>query len=314
MTIDASPCAQQSLDVGEPLFGTAATDTSCWVLFEEPGAWAPDVLASPGLQGAWRTALTPWLARRPGTRLQLVRGPSDEAARVSPGIRHIKIAVSDDRASALWELELDDVHGPAILESLDLQLFRPGLPPPPPARVAASPLVLVCTHGRRDVCCARLGVPVYRELATDFGAEHVLQTSHVGGHRFAANVVLLPHGYMFGRLDVAAARRVVRGYLSGRLTDLDRLRGRSTYAADVQAAEFWLRQGSAYYRVDGLELVRREPQPDGKVEVTFRDTATDELHALTVMRQTTSDVASPSCGEAPKPVVRYRLESYRSHV
>jgi hypothetical protein len=156
-------------------------------------------------------------------------------------------------------------------------------------------------------------VPVFRELVVDFDADSIWQTSHIGGHRFAANVVLLPHGYVFGRLDVAAARRVVRGYFAGRLTDLDRLRGRSAYMADVQAAEFWLRQGSALYRVDGLELVRREVQADGRVEVTFRDGATDELHALTIVRQITDDLASTSCGEAPEPVVRHRLESYRHH-
>ncbi len=313
MTIDTPPCSQQSLDAGEPLFGTAPTETSCWVLLEEHGAWAPKPLDSPGLAGAWRAALTPWLARRPHTRFQLVRGAVDDQAPAVSGARRLFIGVSDDTGSALWERELDDAPGPAIVASLDLQLFRPGTPPPPPARLAAHPIVLVCTHGRRDACCARLGVPVFRELEADFGADRVWQTSHVGGHRFAANVVLLPHGYVFGRLDVAAARRVVRGYFAGRLTDLDRFRGRSPYPAEVQAAEFWLRQGGARYRVDGLELVRREVQADGRVEVTFKDTATDELHALTIVREVTADLASTSCGEAPEPVVRHRLESYRHH-
>lgn len=307
---DAS-CAQQSLDVGEPLFGTAVTGVERWLLLEHDGQWDREALTSQSLPEAARHHLERYLAAHPATRFQLVR---DDRADAPAFPRRLFAVESSERRVSTRRVTLTSWDD---LTRLDLAgLFSDD----PPAGVEDHPpLVLVCTHGRRDPCCARLGVPVFRELAKDFARDHggqVFQTTHVGGHRFAANIVLLPHGYHYGRLDVAAARRVVRGYLAGRLTDLDRLRGRSCYPTEVQAAEFWVRQGAGRYGLGGLELKRREEAGDqtsraGRVEVTFWDAESDELHELTVVRETTSDLASPSCGDAPKPVVRHRLESYR---
>jgi hypothetical protein len=301
-------CAQQSLDVGEPLFGTAISGVERWLLLEHDGQWDREALASEGLPAAARKHLDAFLRAHPETRFQLIRDERGAQTR-----RLFAIQSSEGRTfTRRFDLAtLED------LERLDLSsLFGDT---PPPHTEEHTPIVLVCTHGRRDPCCARFGVPVYRELAKDYAREethHIFQTTHVGGHRFAANIVLLPHGYHFGRLDVAAARRVVRGYFQGRLTDLDRLRGRSCYPSEVQAAEFWLRQGAGRYGLGGLELRRHEASGEqtsksGRFEVTFWDAERDELHELTVLRETTHDHASPSCGEAPKPVSRHRLESYR---
>ena len=122
--------------------------------------------------------------------------------------------------------------------------------------------------------------------------------------------MLLPHGYTYGRLDVASSRRVVRGYFAGRLTDLDRLRGRSCYPADVQAAEYWVRHHAGRYALEGLHLRRRDAGA-GRFEVIFCDGYTVDLHELSVALEKTTDVASTSCGEAPKPILRHRIESYR---
>ena len=59
--------------------------------------------------------------------------------------------------------------------------------------------VLVCTHGSRDACCATRGYPVYqtlrRKLAPEMnGGMRVWQSSHLGGHRFAPNILDLPEG------------------------------------------------------------------------------------------------------------------------
>jgi hypothetical protein len=305
-----APCAQQSLDVGEPVFGTAVAGVERWLLLEHDGQWDREAIMTAGLPDAARAHLNGFLGRDKSTRFQLVRGEhlgrpdfprrlfAVGSAEGHPFVRVVMLASWD-------ELLALDIMG----------LFAEAMPE---VAKAHPPLVLVCTHGRRDVCCARLGVPVFRELAKDLVHEDagvVFQTTHVGGHRFAANIVLLPHGYNYGRLDVAAARRVVRGYLADRLTDLDRLRGRSCYPVEVQAAEFWVRQGAGRYGLGGLELKRCElvtQAPEAaRVEVTFWDADSDELHELTVVRETTQDLASPSCGEGVKPVVRHRLESYR---
>jgi hypothetical protein len=305
-----APCAQQSLDVGEPLFGTAVTLVERWLLLEHDGQWDRDAIESPGLPAEVRAHLGELLGRDKRTRFQLVR---DEVASATGFPRRLFAVMAGEGRQGVRVITLTSWEH---LLGLDLAALF-GTVPPDGAN-PHGPLVLVCTHGRRDVCCARLGVPVFRELARDVaheGAGVVLQTSHLGGHRFAATLVLLPHGYQYGRLDLASARRVMRGYFAERLSDLDRLRGRSCYAAEVQAAEFWVRQGAGRYGLGGLQLKRCEIVTQGsegaRVEVTFWDADSDELHELTVVRETTSDMASPSCGEARKAIVRHRLESYR---
>lgn len=303
-----APCTQQSLDVGEPVFGTASTHVERWLLLEHDGQWDRDALQSPAIPPEARAHLERFLSADKRARFGLVR--DDSSRGLALPFRLFAVNATERHAG----VRLVTVSSWEALCALDLAaLFSPT---PPGGAVDHPPLVLVCTHGRRDVCCARLGVPVFRELTRDMaGSGLVLQTSHVGGHRFAPNVVLLPHGYHYGRLDISSARRVVRGYLGGRLSDLDRLRGRSCYAAEVQAAEYWVRQGTGRYGLGGLVLKRHEvvdgSAAGARVEVTFWDADSDELHELTVVRDNTSDLASPSCGEAPKPVVRHRLESYR---
>lgn len=306
--MDRPTCSQQSLDAGEPLFGSAPANIERWLLLEHDGQWDRKPINTPTIPDAVRAHLSAWLERTPKVRFQLVR---DERADPLGFPRRLFLVSTRPEALRIREVTFrswDDVT------SLDLDRAADGdLDDQPDVIERSGPLVLVCTHGRRDPCCARAGVPVFRTLIKDGTRElagSVLQTTHLGGHRFAATLVLLPHGYSYGRLDVAAARRVVRGYASGRLTDLDRLRGRSSYPSDVQAAEYWVRHNAGHYALEGLHLRRRDAT-GGKFEVTFWDGLTDELHELTVVVETTSDVASTSCGDPPKPILRHRIESYR---
>jgi hypothetical protein len=97
------------------------------------------------------------------------------------------------------------------------------------------PLLLVCAHGRRDRCCARFGVPPARELAARY-PDQVWETTHVGGHRFAANLVILPHGLYFGPVDPAAAHRAIDACQLGEIT-ARRHRGRAGQDTVAQEAE-----------------------------------------------------------------------------
>jgi hypothetical protein len=85
--------------------------------------------------------------------------------------------------------------------------------------------------------------------------------SHIGGDRFAGNMLVLPHGLYYGRLDRPSALAVAGAHLSGHL-DLDRLRGRSGHPMPVQAAEIALRLELAESRDDALRLVSRSVDAD----------------------------------------------------
>jgi (2Fe-2S) ferredoxin len=63
----------------------------------------------------------------------------------------------------------------------------------------------------------------------------VWECSHIGGDRFAPNVVLLPDGFYYGNLDAASAVDTVEAHLSGTVL-ADRLRGMARYLPPVQAA------------------------------------------------------------------------------
>jgi hypothetical protein len=95
---------------------------------------------------------------------------------------------------------------------------------------------LVCTNGARDPCCALKGASVARELGG-----RATECTHLGGHRFAANVLVLPENLMFGRLDPDAAVTLAAELQTGRLP-LEHLRGRCALEPEQQAAEILLRR------------------------------------------------------------------------
>ncbi len=121
-------------------------------------------------------------------------------------------------------------------------------PPGPPART-----YLVCTNGARDQCCAIRGAAVARALGNARpGAAY--ESSHLGGHRFAANVLVLPDGLCFGRLDVRAALALVDELDAGRLP-LEHFRGRTSLTEEQQAAEIFVRRELALERLDDVAHV-----------------------------------------------------------
>jgi len=65
--------------------------------------------------------------------------------------------------------------------------------------------------------------------------ELVWECSHIGGDRFASNVVLLPDGFYYGNLDPESALATVDAHLAGRVLP-DRLRGMARFLPPVQAA------------------------------------------------------------------------------
>ena len=60
--------------------------------------------------------------------------------------------------------------------------------------------------------------------------ERVWETSHIGGDRFAGNLLVLPHGAYFGQVEPEEATRVIGSFELGRL-ELDRYRGRARCTA-----------------------------------------------------------------------------------
>ena len=122
-------------------------------------------------------------------------------------------------------------------------------------------------------------------------ATKVWISSHHGGHRFAANVLVLPNGLHFGRVDTQSAPLVVARALAGRI-DLEHYRGRTCYATNVQAAERVVREARDLESVADLHVVR----VDGSV-VRFRAWNGSEYAAL--VEEIVGPSVPASCGAQP---------------
>ncbi len=226
-----------------------------WLLLEHPGPWRADALAGSGIDPAVLSALAR-AAQRAGARILLIRRPgrTTRAPR-----RWILASLGGSTVSGPWAQDQD-------LRAAVIALGEPPPPAGPPER-----LILVCAHGVHDVCCAVRGRPVAAAL-TEYWPNQVWECSHVGGDRFAPNVVVLPDGYYYGNLDPTSAVASIGDHLRG-LVRADHLRGMARFPPAVQAAV-----GAAYARLGPLPLdavtvqaLDRHPPHAGHGSVTVVD-------------------------------------------
>ena len=70
-----------------------------------------------------------------------------------------------------------------------------------PLPEAHGPQYFVCTNAKRDLCCAKFGRPTYAAIHRAL-PDRVWQTTHVGGHRYAPNILELPSANLYGRVFV----------------------------------------------------------------------------------------------------------------
>jgi hypothetical protein len=166
------------------------------------------------------------------------------------------------------------------------------------------PICLVCAHGRRDRCCGLLGSAVFRAIQAE--QVDVWQTSHLGGHRFAACALWLPQGTMHGRLRPEHAGAFVSAQKAGELGDLDLFRGTCAYDPPTQAAEIILRRELGDFGVDAVEWKGTAQLTESSWEARFHVASTE--HAVRVRMKDTGLASPPSCGKPPAPITEIVAE------
>jgi len=282
-------CAEASSARHEPLAGTASR-IDHWVLVEYRRLWSRDLLAGSGLSDEVKGHLREQLAALTRPRLLFIRRPDRR--------EHDRIAVffgrSGEGGGRFHALEVDDYEELRGIDVAGVLAGSAAAPPPPLER----PLLVVCTHGKRDRCCARYGRPLYDALrAREDVRECVWQSTHVGGDRFAGNLVCLPEGVYFGRVTPAGAGTVVDEYRAGRI-ELGHYRGRAAYGFAAQAAEIRIREETGLRGLDDLALAGLEPRGEDAWEVRFRERATGETHAVEVASERDAAAAYLTCDAA----------------
>jgi hypothetical protein len=252
-------CAAASLGRDEPVVGTAST-VRAFLLVENAGPWGTDALRDVRLPGEVKDGLRERAAVA-GVRTLLVR--RHRALGERAGVR-VFAAYADPHEP--W-MESTTLATPEILLDLDLEALgrgeSPGLTP------TDQPVFAVCTHGRHDACCAELGRPTVAAL-TGSHAEQTWEVSHIGGDRFAPNLLVLPEGLYYGRVSPQDAPALADRHLSGHL-DLDLLRGRSGLALPVQVAEVAVRRFAGATGLHDLRLLT--VQRDGDLSVVRLEVA-----------------------------------------
>jgi hypothetical protein len=261
-------CAQESRDRGEPLSATASR-VDHWLLVEYHGAWQRDALAASHLPEDVKRHLVEQAASLPRTKLLFIRRRSRRAE----SRFQVYVASSTERDPWLVELELEQPR-----DLLELALARGRSL----GTAVQEPVLLVCTHGKRDRCCAAFGRALYDELRAQPEGDRVWQSTHVGGDRFAGNVVCLPHGLYFGRVGTAEVRPLLQRLRAGEI-HLDAYRGRCSYGFPVQAAESELRRAEGILGIDDLRLESTERTAAGW-RVSFRRPSAD-LYTVDVQRE-----------------------------
>jgi hypothetical protein len=231
-----------------PCLASATAGTRAWLLVEHPGPWGEEIhrmaLPAPLAEAIAR-------ARRHGVRLQFIRSPRRRRAtpplRVYAGYSGQPGPRPGPEGAWLEGRELEDLEE---LADLDLEAVGAGRSPGFGVPVTR-PVLLVCTHGRHNACCARVGAPLARFLHERFG--DVWETTHVGGDRYAANLVCLPHGLYYGDLDEERAMAAAEEYRCGRVV-LEGYRGRAGLSEPVQAAEHFVRARSGILGVEAVAV------------------------------------------------------------
>jgi hypothetical protein len=278
-------CSEAARERGETLYGTVARIRS-WLLIEYPYAWR--------------------------------RNAIEDSRLFSDGVKqHIRSAV--DRALLIRR----DCEPKAALSCFFVEPCEPpsmnctfigsyeelATLPASGGSPASGILYAVCTHGKHDRCCARFGLPLYRALC-EAAADRAWQCSHVGGDRFAGNVVVFPYGIYYGHVAPEDVPDLVRSTERGEIW-LKGYRGRSCFSKAAQVADYFARRESGRL---GIGEFRPQAVARSSGEVTVRLLAASDgsLHTVRYaeMRGGSSGLLTCEAAE-PSPITRYDLLDYR---
>ena len=295
-------CRELASAAAAPLQGTAI-HVELWLLIEYARPWRARALQDNEFPAEINAALARLVDELAGhgvsLRVQFIKQAS------SAQIEKPRLFLADGRSGCgrLMAGTLESYASLTELRAADLLSMRiPG------GVEDDAGVYLVCTNGQRDLCCARFGLPVYESLRIAHGTG-VWQTSHVGGHRYAPNIVCLPSGIVYGFAEESIATELVANHQSGVIA-LEHLRGRSGYTPAMQAADCFVRAAHDHRELDPLRF-KVASSKDAGDSSERQEFSYDGAYSgrVTVHRRVLDEPVVASCGAVPKQDHIYELMS-----
>lgn len=297
---------------GDTAYGTAAVATF-FVLLEQRGPWGRDAARESHLDPALGDALDTSCSSC-GGRFMLLRRPGRHEDHGGPAT--LLIAHTGPEPSRAWLLRAN-VDSPSRVLDIDWEALarghREAVARSLPDAAPAAPTLLVCTNGRRDVCCAVRGRPI-ATFAARLAPDRVWESTHTGGHRFAPTAILLPWGLTYARLTeegaAALLARSVDGHTEPALLGPTHERGRSALPGAAQCAESAVRASLGETLLPALwaepRVADATPVRDGSAARVLVRHADGRSWHVDVTREATGMERPESCGKAAVPVHSYR--------
>ncbi|HYE65716.1 MAG TPA: sucrase ferredoxin [Pyrinomonadaceae bacterium] len=293
-------CSELSRRAAEKTYGTASVG-DVWLLVEYPYEWKPKAFQESELAPEIKWYLSSIIKTIPRARLLFIKQDR-------PRKEHLSLFVVRCRESDPFILKFKLGQYRQLLD-LDLASVAAGNLSGG-GTITERPLYLVCTHGRRDKCCAKFGYPLYKSLK-EMAGDFVWQSSHVGGDRFAANLVCFPHGLFYAHVTEGAGQRIITEYEQRRLA-LENYRGRACYSYAIQAAEYFIRAESGLTMLDELRHVDCQRLDEKAWRVKFIAPGQGRVYEAEVTGRMSEFQNFITChASEEKSVIQYLLSRYR---
>lgn len=291
-------CAQICQQAQEPMIGTAAR-ADFWCLLEYTERWNEfairDSILPPGVL-AWQKEVQNCF---PDFRMQLIKQHHYPQQTIT-----CFFAITRHGQQALYRFQLKKYTD---LLQIDLSALVDGAACYKPY-LEHEPLFLICTHGKHDRCCAKFGLPIYYEV-TQLVGNRAWQSSHVGGDKFAANLLCMPYGLYYGHVAALDVKQIIDATYNRHIY-LEKFRGCSNYPSVVQAAEYFLREQTGILDLDAFALSQIKTVSGTLCRVTFAMREAEINYCLTVQMNSTEVTYSSSChGLQTSQVTYYHMLS-----
>lgn len=291
-------CADTSRKNEESILGTASP-VHYWLMIECPGTWKGNALKESELPVSVKDFLLGLYSLNLNLRIQLIQNDSTDRS-------HPKIfwANGDPQFSQLWELQLNQYED--LIHIDFVSLVKNGVTKN--FQEITTPQFFICTNGQHDPCCAKYGLALFQ--ASKNNHNMLWQTNHLGGDRFAANVLCLPYGIYYRRVDQAALFAMIQAHETKQLY-LPTFAGRAYYSREIQTAEYFIRKDTGELAIDALQLITSTGNEDHAM-IEFCD-HNNTHHYVEVIKEESMIQAALSCDTDNQTTLKhYRMVAYRT--